>query len=112
MPLYIQVVFKSISCSISEVAVLRFFVMGFRGDWKAFRQVFNFTRHYNVDEALKQELMFSNLATNKLSKMVGQKMFDVFSVEFNLVRKLNPGRYVGCVKRTKEHPVCTYALLT
>lgn len=34
-----------------KVACLRFYVMGFRGDWKAFRQVFNLTRHYNVDEA-------------------------------------------------------------
>ena len=34
-----------------KVARLKFFVMGFRGDWKAFRQVFNLTRHYGTDEA-------------------------------------------------------------
>ena len=26
--------------------------MGHRGDWKAYRQVFNLCRHYNTDEAL------------------------------------------------------------
>ena len=36
--------------NISEVACIRFYVMGFRADWKAFKQVFNLKRHYNVDE--------------------------------------------------------------
>lgn len=48
-------------------------------------------------------LMF--FCTKKVSKMVSQKMF-VFRSQ------LNPDRYVGCVKRTKEHLACTFALPT
>ncbi len=33
-----------------KVANLRFFVMGFRGDWKAFKQVFNMVRYYGTDQ--------------------------------------------------------------
>lgn len=28
------------------------FVCGFRGDWKALREVFRMDRHYNVDKAM------------------------------------------------------------
>lgn len=35
----------------SQVARLRFFVMGFRGDWKALKQVFHMDRNYNENEA-------------------------------------------------------------
>ena len=34
-----------------EVALLRFYVTGFRGDWKAMRAMFSFQRHYNTNEA-------------------------------------------------------------
>ena len=49
-----------------EVACLRFYVMGFRGDWKAFRQVFNLDRHYNTDEA------------SSIKKWFGCLMFPMF----------------------------------
>lgn len=38
------------STTAAQVANLNFFVMGFRGDWKAYRQVFNLVRHYNAEE--------------------------------------------------------------
>ena len=44
-----------------EVACLRFYVMGFRGDWKAYRQVFNLERHYNTDEASSNNKRFNCL---------------------------------------------------
>lgn len=34
-----------------QVAKLHFFIMGFRGDWKALKQVFNLARHYSTDQA-------------------------------------------------------------
>lgn len=34
-----------------EVALLRFYVTGFRGDWKAMKAMFSFRRHYNTNEA-------------------------------------------------------------
>ena len=39
------------SLEATQVAWLKVVVMGFRGDWKAFKQVFNLKRWYNVDEA-------------------------------------------------------------
>ena len=45
-----------------EVALLRFYVLGFRGDWKAMKAMFSFTRHYNTNEArvLCVYLLFQN----------------------------------------------------
>ena len=37
----------------TQVATLRMYVAGFRGDWKALTQVFNFNRNYNKNEAGK-----------------------------------------------------------
>ena len=37
--------------SLAKVARLRFFVTGFRGDWKALKEVFSFVRHYGTNEA-------------------------------------------------------------
>lgn len=34
-----------------EVALLRFYVTSFRGDWKAMKAMFSFRRHYNTNEA-------------------------------------------------------------
>ena len=35
----------------TKAAVLRFYVAGYRGDWKALSQVFAFERFYNKNEA-------------------------------------------------------------
>ena len=34
----------------NQVARIKFFVMGFRGDWKSFVQIFNLNRHAGTDE--------------------------------------------------------------
>ena len=41
---------QSFSNGIAKVARFKFFCMGFRGDWKAFVQVFNLSRFYNTEE--------------------------------------------------------------
>jgi len=39
--------------------------MGFRGDWKAYCQVFHFVRHYNTDKAVVLKIGgFLNLLGN------------------------------------------------
>ena len=35
---------------VCQVAKLFFFIMGFRGDWKAMRQIFSLCRHYNTNQ--------------------------------------------------------------
>lgn len=35
----------------SKVAVLHFYITGFRGDWKALKQMFQFNREYSQNEA-------------------------------------------------------------
>ena len=42
---------QSFPNGIAKVARFKFFCMGFRGDWKAFVQVFNLSRFYNTEEA-------------------------------------------------------------
>ena len=39
------------TCSLPKVAKLRFYICGFRGDWKALRQLFNLSRDYSRNEA-------------------------------------------------------------
>ena len=39
-----------------EVARIYFYVTGFRGDWKALKQVFNLTKHYSTDKVWFQNV--------------------------------------------------------
>ena len=43
--------FSGSALAIAKVAKLRFYICGFRGDWKALRQLFNLSRDYSRNEA-------------------------------------------------------------
>ena len=69
--------------------------MGFRGDWKAFRQVFHFVRHYNTDEVLHgkfhgiQTPHFKGSTLKKISSVV-ESLFDKCDPQKIFVSTINP----------------------
>ncbi len=53
-----------------KVARLRFYVLGFRGDWKALKQLFSLNRHYSTNEANVVQTKFVKLLPKKMTFLV------------------------------------------
>ena len=74
--------------------------MGFRGDWKAFCQVFHFVRHYNTDEAvfaknLRPYDMWGALRNSNACFFSGPKYIgQVDKTGISFLKKI-PCRYAG-----------------
>ena len=102
-----------------QVALLRFFVAGFRGDWKALAQVFSFNRSYNRNQASKFgfDMFWRNQRKSmKLFSSDRSGRFEFLGTTSS--SKLEPScgtlrRYVGCAGPQKAlMTIWTYASRT